>query len=145
MKVGDLKTLLARAEAFLAASDGKAAAEGMRCVHDMLGGDQHKSVDAFVAETLAILPEQVEQLTAKQIADKLETLGSDDAAFAKLFAGLQEKSVTKEKAIEVAAFYIGGESRWKTKPAALKAIRGSYEDRAYQASKMVFVDKSTPW
>ncbi|MGA7326063.1 MAG: hypothetical protein WBX25_16655, partial [Rhodomicrobium sp.] len=98
-----------------------------------------------VTETLAILPEPLDQLTSRQIADRLEKLGADDATFARLFAGLQEKSLSKEKVIEVAALYVGGQPRWKTKPAALKAIRGSFEDRAYQASKMVFVDKSTPW
>ena len=145
MKVNELKAILSSAEVFLGAAGAKAGAGALRQVHDLLDGDGQKTVDAFVDETLAILPEPLESLSAKQIADRLEKAEADDAAFAKLFAGLQARAVSKEKAIEVAALYLGGAPRWKSKPTALKAIRAGFDDRSYQASKMVFVDKATPW
>ena len=59
---------------------------------------------------------------------------------------LQGKAVAASRRYaEAAARYIGGDPRWRTKAKALAAIRSNFEDRAYQASKMAFVDKSTPW
>ena len=145
MKVNELKAILSGAEAFLGASGAKTGAGALRQVHDLLDGDSQRTVAAFVEETQAILPEPLENLSAKQIADRLEKAEADNAAFAKLFAGLQAKAVSKEKAIEVAALYLGGAPRWKSKSTALKAIRAGFDDRSYQASKMVFVDKATPW
>jgi hypothetical protein len=145
MKVNELKAILSGAEAFLGTSGAKTGAGALRQVHDLLDGDGQKTVAAFVEETLAILPEPLESLSAKQIADRLEKAKVDNAAFAKLFGGMQARAVSKEKAIEVAALYLGGAPRWKSKPAALKAIRAGFDDRFYQASKMVFVDKGAPW
>lgn len=145
MKVKELKTLLSSAEAFLSASGAEAGAGALRDVCTILDGDGQETVHEFVEETLAALPEQLEAFSAQQIAARLDKLDTDDAAFVRLFAALHAKEVSNKKVIEVAALYLGGAARWKTKQAALKAIRSGYEDRAYQACKMVFVDKSTPW
>jgi hypothetical protein len=85
------------------------------------------------------------QLTAQQIAGRLEQIGINDVEFGALMGILQGKAVAFGTVAEAAAFYIGGDPRWRTKAKALAAIRSSFEDRAYQAAKMAFVDKSTPW
>jgi len=144
MNIKELKSILGRAEALFRSSGATPQASDLGKVRDMLDGDDHQSVSDFVAETKPLL-EPIELLSPAEIAERLNKIKTDEAAFSRIFAKLETRAVTKEKAIEVASLYLGGKPHWKSKPAALKAIRTSFEDRVYQASKMVFVDKATPW
>jgi len=130
----------------LVAAGAKRPAADLRKVRDILDEDNQQSVEAFVAETKALLSQPLlHELSAEEVAKQLRSAGTDEAKFARLFRELRSKSFTKDKVIEVAALFTGGSTTWKTKPKALDAIRTRFEDDVYQASKMSQVDKVTPW
>lgn len=146
MNIKELRSLLDRAGAMLVGAGAKRASADLSKVRNILDGDDQQSVEAFVAETKALLSQPpLHELSAEEIAKRLRAIGTDESQFARLFAELKSKSLSKDKVIQVAALFTGGSSAWKSKNKALDAIRTRFEDDVYQASKMAQVDKVTPW
>lgn len=147
MSINELRTVLQRAAALFRASGAKSQAQAVDCVERLLADSKDETVVDFVSRTQdALSGPKPEDLTAEELALRLDNLRADKAAFAVLFTSLQRKEFTKSKAIQVASIFTGARpTAWSTKPQALKAIKRKFDDRVYLASKEAMNAKVTPW
>lgn len=76
--------------------------------------------------------------------EKLNAAGTDEHAFRSILARLnKDKTVRKPEMEAIAAAYRGGQSQWRTKKDAAQAIMTFFNERAYEAVKMLRVDKGS--
>jgi hypothetical protein len=148
MDVKELRSLLKRAETLFRRAGAPLQARALQDFNEVLERtDGRKSVDEYVETASTVLKQaDVVALSADEITAELDRLKTDATAFEALMRKLQQRQVSKEKAIAVAARYTGSPAAaWKSKAAALKAIKSRFDDRAYQADKDRLDEKVTPW
>lgn len=78
--------------------------------------------------------------------DRLRDAELDRQPFEEAIAALASRSTPKAVAIAVAEGYVGvAPGPWRTRPAALAAIRARCEERRYQTAKLAAAKGVTPW
>jgi hypothetical protein len=84
------------------------------------------------------------QILVDQYIQKLDSVGTNSNDFDAVFSEIQrDKSIRKPEADAIAAAYTKGRRTWPTKREAFEAIETTFRDRAYQAVKMMQVDKAS--
>lgn len=116
-------------------------------VADLLGDAPDATIEEFVARTKGELDKpEFRALPAQEIAKQLRAAEPDQSKFDGLLAEMRQKRFPKDKALEVAALYVGVPLSARTsKPKALDAIGNRFKDRKFQDSKARLNEKVTPW
>ena len=146
MNVGKLRQLLIDVGAVLASAGSAKQAGDLDRVAELMRGQDHQSVDAFLDELQKdITPPSSAEVVARYVA-QLSSAAIDEFAFRKVFETLsKDKTIKKPEADLVGHGYIGGREKWKNRAAALEAIEKEFVSRRYDASKMKEVARSRPW
>jgi hypothetical protein len=85
-----------------------------------------------------------DQAHIDQYVQRLENAGTDGNDFQAVFSEIRhDKSIRKPEADGIAAAYTKGRLTWPTKREAFEAIEATFRDRAFQAVKMLQVDKAS--
>jgi hypothetical protein len=85
-----------------------------------------------------------DQARMDQYVRRLDNAGTDDNGFHAVLSEIRgDKLIRKPEANAIAAAYTKGRLTWPTKREAFEAIEATFRDRAYQAVKMLQVDKAS--
>jgi hypothetical protein len=156
MNVGELRRALEEAEGILSSAGAKAAGKDLRAFLQIFEGRDHEDINVFFDELrrrLSTITEPREDTPRVHDADRvdryvaaLNSAGTDKPAFTAVHAELKkDKVVSKEDVDTIAHRFTGGRTQWPSKSEALSAIQEWFDHKAYQAVKMIQVDKGTPW
>jgi hypothetical protein len=154
MNVGELRRALEEAESILAAA--KTPTKDLRAFLEVFADRDHEDIDVFFDELrrrLSIATDAAD--THQRVPDTalieryvrgLNDAGTDKASFATLYAQLKkDRAVQKEEADAIAHQFTGGRRNWPSRGEALAAVQDWFDHKAYQAVKMLQVDKGTAW
>lgn len=147
MNINIIRDALRRAGTLFEVTGAESQAGAIAAVEQVLADCGDETVEDFVDKTgKALAAPRFEDLTPDVIAAELEGLRTDKAKFALHFAKLQQAGLRKEKVAEVASLYSGARpTAFKTKASALKAIKQTFDDKVYLASKQAMNEGVTPW
>jgi hypothetical protein len=85
-----------------------------------------------------------DQARIDQYVGRLEKAGIDSNEFQAVLSEIRrDKLIRKPEANGIAAAYTKGRLTWPTKGEAFEAIEATFRDRAFQAVKMLQVDKAS--
>ena len=157
MEMKELRRIFDRLRSIYTSAGAAGPADDLSKVAKVLEKHEHLSVDAFVAETKSRLAEldrpPAEELDEDVIASytrRLLSAGADRKEFETAFSELRtSKAVTKSTLDAIANRYLNEPSggnylfRFKTKAAALQAIRDAFIERAESESKRGIIEKIT--
>jgi hypothetical protein len=156
MNVGELKRALEEAEGILSAAGSKTAGKDLRTFLQIFAGREHEDINVFFDELRRRLNAASEPPAAPTRAangdrvdryvNALNSTGTDKSAFTVIYNELKkDKTVSKDDVDAIAHRFTGGRAQWPSKSEALTAIEEWFDHKAYQAVKMLQVDKGTPW
>ena len=147
MDLKSLSQILKRAEGLFRSSGATAQAEAVGSIGAKLSELLNEPMEDLVGRAKArLLEPSLLELDPAEIAQCLVALRSDEAAFETIVGQLKRKDVSKQKVVAVAAAYTGvSKPSWSSKPAALKAMRSFFEQKAYLAAKAAMEEKVTPF
>jgi len=154
MTVKRLREALEEVTAILETVGAKSQSKSFKALLDIFDGHDGKSTASFLAELQQGLAQPKSSASkAGAGADKgkvdeyvrrLSEAGIDEVQFNVVFKDLQkDRAVRKGEADLIANMYTRGRSRWPKKGDAIDAVRRTFEERLYQAAKMVQVDKAS--
>jgi hypothetical protein len=165
MSVKKVRDAISEIAAVLGAAGAKTPSKELSALSCALDDDDGKSVTDFFSELRErTRAKAVGASTAKRASKKsvtksgalcdqacidqyvrrLEDAGTDSNRFqAVLSEILRDKLVRKPEADGIAAAYAKGRLTWPTKRAAFEAVEATFRDRAFQAVKMLQVDKAS--
>jgi hypothetical protein len=127
------------------AASTKRAAEDVRSIGTVLVGSDDRSATEAIADLERVMGLQG-QLRRDSAIAQLNAANTDRAAFDAVIAELDKnKKITKDDVDAIAHTYTHGRTSWKSRKAAIDAIKVSFNDRAYQAAKMKIVEKAKVW
>jgi predicted RNA binding protein with dsRBD fold (UPF0201 family) len=127
------------------ASGTKKAAEDVRAIATVLPGPDERQVGDAIADLERLMKLEGEQRLELYVA-QLNAAGTDRSVFERIVDDItKNKRVTKQDADAIAHGYTRGRTSWKTRKAAIDAMKTSFDDRSYQAAKMKIVDKAKVW
>jgi hypothetical protein len=153
----ELRRIIDRLRSLYASAGATGAANDLSKVAKSLSDHQNLSVDAFVAETKARLrkrdvplTEEIDEDTIESYTRRLLSARMNLREFDTLFAELKTtKALTKPILDAIANRYLnepsGGdhEFKFKTRAAALQAIKDTFIERAESESKRGIIEKIT--
>lgn len=158
MLVGELKSVLERLEQLYRAGGAKGAANDVRAVTKLLEGHEADSLDAFIAETKALIgksepsPARLNEKAAKSYGEALLEAEIDQERFqATLSVMDNDASLGLAEWQEIANIYrnapTGSTHRYKftSIKAARNAILDTFGERLESASKRDIIERITQW
>jgi hypothetical protein len=155
MKIREIRQPLVEFAEVFASSGATSQAKDIYSFLRMFDGHDDESVDEFASYLEERLrnketPKNPEFKINPNVVDgyvkKLEHAGTDKGLFDPVFAELiSDKAVLKDEADAIAHKYTSGREKWKSKKEAFDEIKTSFEERSYQAAKMVQVSKASRW
>jgi hypothetical protein len=153
MKVKDVCRVLDDAVELLEAAGANTQGKGLKSLLEVFKISEGQSVDEFIADLrVRLTPAELKGQTdsepkgtrIEQYVRTLQEAGTDELKFQSVFGKLErDKSINKADVEAIAASYTGGRSKWRLKKDAIAAIRTTFNERAYQAVKMLQVDKAS--
>ncbi|MFN3746246.1 MAG: hypothetical protein ACK4TL_16215 [Hyphomicrobiaceae bacterium] len=162
MNVTELKTVLKTLEELYAAGGASAPAKDLRSVAALLEGHESKSVDAFIAETRALLdqpragasapkPAANDELVASYTA-RLLAAGVDQSQFEPVLNELDhDKRTSRIEWFAIANRYRNAptngtfEFKFKSIPEARRFIRDTFIERHAAEGKRGVIERLTKW
>jgi hypothetical protein len=147
MNIREILAALDQLRALYAACGPKAAEKNIAKVIELLAPHDGKSIEAFImdvraaaapAEARAAAPAAaVDQAVVEQYLQRLAAAGTEERRFEETFAGLTEDANVKLKeADEIARQFTRQQSPFKTRKAALTAIKQTFVERARFENKL---------
>jgi hypothetical protein len=146
MELTAFKALLSRIEAMFRGSDATRQADAIKQFREAVASSDARTVEQFAqrAEHALSQPDLIE-LPVEAIAARLVSARTDKLAFNVVYGALSAKSAPKDKVVAVAQAFTGSSKGYASKPAALKAIKSYFDQRAYLAAKADRDARVTPW
>jgi hypothetical protein len=153
MNVRQLREALEEAAGIFAASGAKSQKEKIEAFLEIFHGHDDEEVAEFLAGLRQRLSQpdtpverprkQPDELIVERYVQRLRDTGTDKTAFDAVFAELsKDKALGKEEAEAIARQYADSRARLDKK-GALKEIKTRFSELAYQAVKMMQVDKAS--
>ena len=140
MNVSQLREALEEAVGILAAAGGHDDEE----VSEFLCELRHRLIQPRT--TTGRSQKQPDDLAVARYVQRLRDAGTDKIEFDGIVSELtKDKAIHKEEMDAIAHEYTQGRSQWQKKSDALKEIKTRFSERAYQAAKMMQVDKASRW
>lgn len=132
---------------FSAAGVAQAKVKAVTEIADLLGDAPDDSVEEFVARSKSELDKPgLHELPADEIAAQLRAAEPDPAMFESLVAEIRGRKFSKDKAVEIAAQYVGVPLPARaSKAKAVQAIEARFHDQKFQDSKARLNQRVTPW
>lgn len=151
MSVKKLIDALQDAASIFAAGGAKTQSKGIENFLSALRRHESEDASRYIGRVRTALtqPEKAARPPAGgEVVDyylgQLNAVGTDESEFRALLARMnKDKRLRKPEMDAVAASYTGGRSQWKTKKDAAQAIVNAFNERAYEAVKMLRVDKGS--
>src|SRR5215471_15270227 len=133
MIVKRLREALEEAAGIVAAAGAKTQHKALQTFLEIFAGRDDQPVPEF----LAGLQRQLRQEPAiGRYVERLLEAGIDRKVFDSVFAELsKDKSIRKDEANAIARRYTEGQTSWPTKARAMKEIKTSFVERAFDAVK----------
>jgi len=127
--------------AIVEAAGAKKAADGLRTLKGLFGGDSNRPAAEALDELRDVLDS--EKLAERgAYLKRLVDAGTDEVKFNSAIDELEkDKRMGKEGVDAIAHGFTGGRTKWPSRKAAIEALRKKFAERAYQASKMRIVEK----
>jgi hypothetical protein len=152
MNVKQLRAALQEAASIFEASGAKSQKDKVEAFLEIFRGHDEEAVPEFLAGLRQRLtqpdppagrsPRQPDELIVERYVQRLQDAGIDKIAFDAVFAALsKDKAIAKEEAEAIARRYADSRARLD-KRSALKEIKTRFSERAYQAVKLMQVDKA---
>jgi hypothetical protein len=114
----------------------KASGNEVRALKNLFDPGEGRPISEALDDLRQVLQSQRTAVQAKYI-ERLRGAGTDETAFNTVMRELEkEKHLDKEMASAIAHGYTDGRKEWPTAKAAFKAIRKTFDQRAYQESKL---------
>ena len=156
MNVKQLREALEEAAGIFAAAGANKQNDEIQAFLEIFRGHDGETVTDFLAGLRKRLSEpevaagktgrKADDLIVGRYVQRLRKAGTDKIAFDSVFADLSEdRAVGKEEADAIAHQYTEGRAQWRKRGDALREIKTRFSERAYQAVKMMRVDKASRW
>ena len=137
MKVKELRLALEETQAALSASGAVTQSQDILELLTLFDGCDDDLVDPFLDD----LNQRLDPIKVYKVA--LRDAGTNPALFDKVMCQLQsDKGLAKEQVYSIAHGYIGGRSKWPSKPKAFDAIRENFLQLSYQKVKLIGVESA---
>jgi hypothetical protein len=141
MTLRDLQNTLADLARFADASGGKKGGADIRTISGLLAGGGDLPAEKAIEE-LSSLIEEFKQEIRQAYTERLTLAATRFDEFEPVFAELTaNKLMDKDDMDKIAHAYIGARATYRSRKAALDAIKDRFEERVYQASKMKIVER----
>ena len=114
----------------------KSSGSEIQSLRNLFVHSEDRPVSEALNDLRQVLDDQKASLQAKYVK-RLRDAGTDETAFNSVMRDLEkEKHLDKEMTSAIAHAYTDGRKEWPTPKAAFKAIRKTFDQRAYQESKL---------
>lgn len=154
--VKELRIVLEELQGILSATNVRGASKDVASFLKLFNGHDDETVEQFLrdlesrlherAEPPVALPKKPDEFVVGRYVRMLGDAGTDESAFDAAFAMLSaDKAVGKVEAEAIAFEYIGyagGRRTWPNRKPALQAIEDWFKHIAYEAVKMIQLDKA---
>ena len=119
----------------------KKTADAVRTLSSVIeDSDTDRPVEQSLHDLRELLSTEKRRFFERHVS-QLNDAGTDDQLFKSTLEKLErDKSLAKSDIDAIAHMYTNGRTSWPSKKAALKAIRKTFVERAYQEGKMKIVE-----
>jgi len=156
VNVKELRKVLEELQEILAAANARQPSKDVATFLKLFDGHEDETVSRFLSDLEARLkartaparsePRAADRIVVARYTSALREAGIDEPLFRRVFDQIgADKAVQKPEADAIAFDYIGyggGRSRWPNRKAALTAIEDWFKHQAYEAVKMIQLEKA---